>query len=57
MFGDIVLKNLTSDLGFSKEDSDENLKRITFVAKLLTRNNVAVIATFVSPYKERRNKS
>ncbi len=53
--GDIVRKNLTSDLGFSKEDRDENLKRITFVAKLLTRNNVAVLATFVSPYQKRRD--
>lgn len=55
--GDIVRKNLTNDLGFSKEDREENLRRVTFVAKLLTRNNVAVMATFVSPYKERRIKS
>jgi len=55
--GDIVREDLTSDLGFSKEDRDENLKRITFVAKLLTRNDVIVLATFVSPYKERREKS
>lgn len=55
--GDIVRKGLTSDLGFSKEDRDENIKRVTFVAKLLTRNGVAVLATFVSPYRERRRKS
>lgn len=55
--GDIVRKSLTSDLGFSKEDRDENIKRVTFVAKLLTRNGVAVLATFVSPYKERRRKT
>ena len=55
--GDIVRDGLTSDLGFSKEDREENIKRVTFVAKLLTRNNVAVLATFVSPYKKRRNKS
>ena len=55
--GDIIRKNLTSDLGFSKEDRDENIKRVTFVAKLLTRNDVAVLATFVSPYRERRKKS
>jgi adenylylsulfate kinase len=48
---------LTSDLGFSKEDRDENIKRVTFVAKLLTRNGVAVLATFVSPYRERRRKT
>lgn len=55
--GDIVRKGLTSDLGFSKEDRNENIKRVTFVAKLLTRNGVIVLATFVSPYIERRNKS
>jgi len=55
--GDIVRKGLTSDLGFSKEDRDENIKRVTFVAKLLTRNCVKVLATFVSPYIERRRKS
>ena len=55
--GDIVRKGLTSDLGFSKEDRDENIKRVTFVAKLLTRNGVAVLATFVSPYREKRQKT
>ena len=55
--GDIVRRSLTSDLGFSKEDRDENIKRVTFVAKLLTRNGVAVLATFVSPYRERRRKT
>jgi adenylylsulfate kinase len=52
--GDIVRKSLTNDLGFTKEDRDENIKRVTFVSKLLTRNGVIVLATFVSPYEERR---
>jgi adenylyl-sulfate kinase len=55
--GDIVRKSLTSDLGFSKKDRDENIKRVTFVATLLTRNDVIVLATFVSPYRERRRKT
>jgi adenylyl-sulfate kinase len=55
--GDIVRKELTSDLGFSKEDRDENIKRVTFIAKLLSRNGVSVLATFVSPYRERRAKT
>lgn len=55
--GDIVRKHLTHDLGFSKEDRNENIERVTFVAKLLTRNGVAVLASFVSPYRERRKKS
>jgi len=52
--GDIVRKGLTRDLGFSKEDRDKNIERVTFVAKLLTRNEVIVLATFVSPYIARR---
>jgi adenylylsulfate kinase len=55
--GDIVRQGLTSDLGFTKEDRDENIKRVTFVSKLLTRNGVMVLATFVSPYRERRKKT
>ncbi len=55
--GDIIREELTSDLGFSRKDRDENIKRVTFVAKLLTRNDVIVLATFISPYRERRNKS
>ncbi len=55
--GDTVRKGLTSDLGFSKEDRAENIKRVTFVAKLLTKNDVKVLATFVSPYIDRRQKT
>lgn len=55
--GDIVRQSLTRDLGFSKEDRDKNIERVTFVAKLLTRNSVAVLCSFISPYRERRAKS
>jgi len=55
--GDIVRKNLTKDLGFSKEDRDENINRVTLLAKDLTQDGVAVLATFVSPYREMRKKS
>ncbi|MHA1275024.1 MAG: adenylyl-sulfate kinase [Promethearchaeota archaeon] len=55
--GDIVRKSLTRDLGFSKEDRKKNIERVTFVAKLLTRNGVAVLCTFVSPYNEIRERS
>src|SRR3989338_3766570 len=53
--GDIVRKSLTRDLGFSKEDRDKNIERVTFVAKLLSRNEVGVIASFISPYQETRD--
>ena len=49
--GDIVREGLTRDLGFSKEDRDKNIERVTFVAKLLTRNGVAVLCSFISPYR------
>ncbi len=52
--GDIVRRSLTKDLGFSEEDRNMNIERVTFVAKLLTRNGVAVLASFVSPYNKIR---
>jgi len=55
--GDIVRQSLTRDLGFSKEDRDKNIERVTFVAKLLTRNGVIVICSFISPYRVRRAKT
>jgi adenylyl-sulfate kinase len=54
--GDIVRQSLTRDLGFSKEDRDKNIERVTFVAKLLTRNGVAVLCSFISPYRTVRAK-
>lgn len=53
--GDIVRTQLTRDLGFSKEDRDKNIERVTFVAKLLSRNNVGVLASFISPYAATRD--
>jgi adenylylsulfate kinase len=55
--GDIVRKSLTKDLGFTEEDRKMNIERVTFVAKLLTRNGVAVLASFISPYEEIREYS
>ncbi len=52
--GDVVRQSLTRDLGFSREDRNENIRRVTFVAKLLTRNGVAVLTSFISPYREIR---
>lgn len=48
--GDIVRKSLTKDLGFTEADRKTNLERVTFVAKLLSRNGVATIVSFISPY-------
>lgn len=53
--GDIVRKSLTRDLGFTKEDREMNIERVTFVAKLLSRNGVACICSFISPYQSIRD--
>lgn len=52
---DIIRRHLWKELGYSKEDRDENIRRVTFLAKLLTRNGIAVLASFISPYREMRN--
>lgn len=54
--GDIVRTNLTKGLGFSKEDRDENIRRIGFVSNLLTRNGVIVIVSAISPYRDIRDE-
>ena len=48
--GDTIRQGLSSDLGFSKADREQHIARVRFVAKLLSRNNVAVLASFISPY-------
>jgi len=52
--GDIVRDSLTNKLSFSKEDRDENIKRIGFVSGLLAKNGVGVISSFITPYEEQR---
>ncbi|MBF2088014.1 MAG: adenylyl-sulfate kinase [Synechococcales cyanobacterium K44_A2020_017] len=54
--GDIVRENLTKGLGFSKEDRDENIRRIGFVSHLLTRNGVIVLVSAISPYRDIRDE-
>ena len=52
--GDIVRTHLSKGLGFSREDRDTNIKRIAFVASLLTRNDVVCISAAIAPYREAR---
>jgi adenylylsulfate kinase len=54
--GDVVRQNLSKGLTFSKEDRDENIRRIGFVAQLLTRNNVIVLVSVISPYRAIREE-
>ncbi len=52
--GDVVRESLTKDLGFSKEDRDENIRRVSSVARLLSRHGIGVLASFISPYRKQR---
>ena len=54
--GDEVRQNLSKGLGFSREDRDTNIRRIGYVAKLLTRNGVVVITAAISPYRAVRDE-
>lgn len=55
--GDVVRQTLCRDLGFSKEDRDKNIERVTFVSNVLTRNGVVVLSCFISPYKRMRDNA
>ncbi len=54
--GDVVRTHLSKGLGFSKEDRDTNIRRIGWVAEVLSRNGVCVIASAISPYREIRDE-
>jgi len=55
--GDEVRKRLTKGLGFCKEDRDENIRRISYVAKLLTRVGAVAIVSAISPYRAIREEA
>jgi adenylylsulfate kinase len=52
--GDEYRENLCKDLGFSKEDRNNNIRRLSFVSKVLARNNVISIIAAINPYEEIR---
>lgn len=54
--GDEYRANLCSDLGFSKEDRNANIRRLGFVSKVLSRNNVITIIAAINPYDEIRKE-
>jgi len=55
--GDEVRKNLSSDLGFSKQDRELHAKRVAYVSKLLSRNGIIAIVALISPYREFRENA
>jgi adenylylsulfate kinase len=54
--GDVVRIHLSRGLGFSKADRDENIRRIGYVAGLLTGHGVTVLVSAVSPYRAVRDE-
>ena len=54
--GDIVRKNLSSELGFSKKDRDLNILRTGFVAAEITKNGGVAICAAIAPYRATRQK-
>lgn len=54
--GDIFRKRLCPDLGFSREDRNENIRRLGFVANLLASNGVIAILAAINPYESVRNE-
>jgi bifunctional enzyme CysN/CysC len=55
--GDVIRKYLCKGLGFSRQDRDENIRRIAFVAQLLTRNGTIVLVSAISPYRSGRDEA
>ena len=54
--GDVVRAHLSRGLGFSKADRDENIRRIGYVAGLLTSHGVTVLVSAISPYRTVRDE-
>lgn len=54
--GDAVRESLNAGLGFSRADRETNIARIGFVAELLARNGVLVLAAVISPYEASRTE-
>jgi adenylylsulfate kinase len=55
--GDNVRHGLNADLGFSREDREENLRRVAEVAKLFAETGLIVLCAFISPFKSDREKA
>jgi adenylyl-sulfate kinase len=53
--GDECRRHLSPELGYTKTDRDTNIKRIGFIAHLLSRNGIVAIVAAISPYREARD--
>lgn len=55
--GDNVRMGLNGDLGFRKEDREENIRRVAEVAKLMNDAGIIVLTSFISPFEADRQKA
>jgi adenylylsulfate kinase len=55
--GDALRQRMSRDLGFSKHDRDENIRRIGVIAEELTREGKIVLVAAISPYREAREQA
>ena len=55
--GDEIRKGLSRDLGLSKEDREEHARRVSFLAKVLSRNGVITVVALISPYRASRESA
>ena len=54
--GDIIRDLLGRSLGYTRADRDENVRRVGFVAHLLSRHGVVVVCALISPYRATRDE-
>lgn len=54
--GDTIRRELSLGLGFSRDDRNENIRRIAFVSQLLAKHGVIVLVAAISPYREAREQ-
>ena len=55
--GDNIRNGLCADLGFSKEDREENIRRVAHVAKLFLDANLITLVSFISPFRQERRSA
>ena len=53
--GDAIRNDLSADLGFSRQDRREQIRRVVYLCKLLSKNGITCIVSVISPYRDLRN--
>ena len=53
--GDAIRNELSADLGFSRRDRREQIRRVVYLCKLLSKNGITCLVSVISPYRDLRN--